>query len=293
MGLRRAGLGSRIPGPSGPPTMPRMAIVQEMVRRAPSPRLAPYIRNYNGWSYSGLAAGTHRGLPSGNLTFIVSLDGPISLVSMPGAQGPAAFHGFVGGLHLKPAIIAHPGHGAGFSVELSPLGARQLLGVPSAPLASFVVDLRDLLGQAGDRLVERVHTADGWDARFTVVEEELSAVVDDSRTVAPEIARVWAVLAASGGRIPISNLADEVGWSRRTLSTRFGDEMGVTPKEAARVLRFQRACDLLDRGMPLAEAAALGGYYDQSHMTSEWRALSGVTPTEWKSDELRDRSVAE
>ena len=94
--------------------------------------MAAHVRSYSGWRYSGLAAGTHQGLPSGNLTFIVSLDGHIELVSMPGTQSPAAFDAFVGGLHLQPATIAHPGHGAGLSVELSPLGARRLLGIPCA-----------------------------------------------------------------------------------------------------------------------------------------------------------------
>jgi AraC-like DNA-binding protein len=87
----------------------------------------------------------------------------------------------------------------------------------------------------------------------------------------------------------VADLATEVGWSRRHLAARFASELGVTPKSAARLLRFQRTCALLDRGLGLAAAAAAGGYYDQSHMTAEWRDLAGSTPAQWHDDELRDR----
>jgi AraC-like DNA-binding protein len=89
----------------------------------------------------------------------------------------------------------------------------------------------------------------------------------------------------------VAAVAAEVGWSRRHLSTSFAAELGVTPKVAGRLFRFERTCGLLDRGLGLADAAVVGGYYDQSHLNREWRELAGVTPTAWQADELRDRTV--
>ena len=93
------------------------------------------------------------------MTFIVSLDDPVDMVALPGDQQPMGLDAFVGGLHLRPATIAHQGSGAGVSIELSPLGSRALFGLPAASLATLVVDLRDLLGRAGDELVDRLRTA--------------------------------------------------------------------------------------------------------------------------------------
>jgi AraC-like DNA-binding protein len=266
---------------------------QEMVRGRPAAALAPYVGSYTGYRYAGLAPGFHQGLPSGNVTFIVSLAGPIDLVALPGDQAPLALDAFVGGLHLAPATLTHDGSGAGVSIEMSPLGSRALFGLPAAPLASLVVDLRDLLGRAGDELVERLHAADGWPARFAVLDavlgRALAAGAGARAAGPPEVERAWHLLAASGGRMAVADLATEVGWSRRHLAARFASELGVTPKSAARVLRFQRTCALLDRGLGLAAAAAAGGYYDQSHMTGEWRDLAGSTPAQWHDDELRDR----
>lgn len=267
--------------------------VQETALARPGPVLAPYIRSYTGYRYAGLAPGFHQGLPSGSVTFIVSLDDPVELVALPGPGGqpPLALDAFVGGLHLRPATIAHGGSGAGVSIDLSPLGARALFGLPAAALASLVVDVRDLLGRAGDELVDRLRAAPTWPARFAVLDDVLGRAVDEppGRAPAPaEVVHAWRLLTGSAGRITVAGLAAEVGWSRRHLASRFGAELGVSPKSAARVLRFERTCALLDRGLGLAEAAIAGGYYDQAHMTTEWRALAGSTPARWHDDVLRD-----
>jgi AraC-like DNA-binding protein len=65
-------------------------------------------------------------------------------------------------------------------------------------------------------------------------------------------------------------------------------EFGLTPKTLARVLRFGRACGYLRSGRTasLAETAVMCGYYDQAHLTNDWRRLSGCTPGEWIAEEL-------
>ena len=110
--------------------------------------------------------------------------------------------------------------------------------------------------------------------------------------VTPEVAHIWDRLARSGGRVGIAALADEVGWSRRHLSARFGTELGLPPKQAARVLRFERASALLLHGRhSLAEISFYGGFADQAHLHREWRALAGATPNEWLRQERNDPPV--
>ena len=66
----------------------------------------------------------------------------------------------------------------------------------------------------------------------------------------------------------------------KRLLRRFREEVGLRPKALARLLRFERAAALLERSDPpgLARLAATCGYYDQSHLTSEFRRITGVTP---------------
>jgi AraC-like DNA-binding protein len=79
----------------------------------------------------------------------------------------------------------------------------------------------------------------------------------------------------------VPRLAAEVGWSVRQLENCFREQIGLGPKAAARVLRLQRARRLLAAGRSQAETAAVCGYYDQAHLSGEFKAMTGCTPREF------------
>ncbi|MCC4315126.1 AraC family transcriptional regulator [Streptomyces malaysiensis subsp. malaysiensis] len=74
-------------------------------------------------------------------------------------------------------------------------------------------------------------------------------------------------------------MAEEVGWSRKRLSARFRSQLGITPKHAARLVRFDHAAHLLAAGHAPADVATVSGYVDQSHLHREVKAFTGLTPT--------------
>ncbi|CAM5715729.1 hypothetical protein SCALM49S_04688 [Streptomyces californicus] len=79
--------------------------------------------------------------------------------------------------------------------------------------------------------------------------------------------------------VGVDSLADEVGWSRKRLWSRFRSQLGLAPKHAARLVRFDHAARLLAAGHPAARVAASTGYADQPHLHREVRAFTGMTPT--------------
>jgi transcriptional regulator GlxA family with amidase domain len=54
------------------------------------------------------------------------------------------------------------------------------------------------------------------------------------------------------------------------------------------VLRFERAGQVLRQcgRVDLASLAVGCGYYDQAHLSNEWRALAGCSPGTWIAEEL-------
>ena len=62
------------------------------------------------------------------------------------------------------------------------------------------------------------------------------------------------------------------------MTTRFSEQIGVTPKAAVGVVRFVNACADLGR-LPMAEVATRHGYADQSHLTREVVRFAGESPT--------------
>lgn len=210
------------------------------------------------------------------------------VIGAPGSGQPSARpQGVLGGMHTSPVLIAQQGHLCGVHVELHPLGLRALFGYSSAELSEHVVDLADL-GSRFAALPPRLAAESGWRGRFAVLDEVLLGGFTGTEDPVPELALAWRWLLASGGTMRVAQLAGEVGWSRRHLGEVFRREVGLSPKQAARVLRFERAGTLLRRGtrMNLAELAAVCGYSDQSHLTNEWRALAGCSPGTWIAEEL-------
>ncbi len=263
--------------------------VVDAASRLPAPPLRPYIDRYVGYCLRGFAPGVHRGMPSRHLTFIISLDAPVHIAALPDRTWTGArLDAFVGGLHSSAARIEHDGTQVGVSMSVTPLGARALFGVPAAALASTVVDLRDLLGFGTNELTERLRAADTWSERFAVLDDVLVRVLRDVPPIAPELARAWNRLTATDGAAGVREVADEVGWSRRHLGERFRLETGLSPKVAGRVFRFERSLALLksSSARSLADVAVTCGYFDQAHLTRDWRDIAGCTPTTWMAEEL-------
>lgn len=257
--------------------------------RCPVPALRPFVERYAGYRMTGFRPGVHRGLPSRHLTFIISLGGPVEIAAMPDdRQPPAALEAFVSGLHAGPAAIVHDGNQSGVSLSLTPFGARALLGLPAGELAGQVVDLEALFGADAGRLADRLSCAAGWEERFDLLDAVLLERLGRLTLppVRPEIEGAFRRLVAADGGVDVATLADETGWSRRHLGERFRAEIGLAPKVLARVARFDRARRLLGRSTPLAEVAAVAGYYDQAHLNRDFKEMAGCSPTTWLAEEL-------
>lgn len=268
----------------------------ELVLGRPSAALSPYVDRYVGYRQDRLTSGTHQGLPSRSMSLIISLADPIRVLSMPDPTAPPrAFTGLIGGLHAGPVTIAADRFQFGIHVELTPWAAGALLGHPAGVLASGVFDVQDVLGARGGELIDRVRAAPDWGSRFAELDRVLAAHADHRWSPQPELTQAWATLLRTGGRVPVHRLAQQVGWSRRHLAERFRAELGLTPKAAGRVIRFQRSHAAMTRPARsgLAQIAIECGYADQAHLTREWRDLAGQTPSAWMAAELPSVQDAE
>lgn len=261
--------------------------VTETAVRLSAPALRPFITQYAGFRVSGLPTGVHFGLPSSHVDLIISLGHPIEVVQMPNSmQQPSALTALVSGLQDAPAIVRQDHNAFGLHVFIKPLGVRAILGVAGKEIASLVLNLSDIWGSKAEDLVELLLGADTWRQRFAILDRAFAAKLRPF-SPQPEISWAWKRLATSHGAVPVRQLANEIGYSRRYFSERFRDTIGVAPKLAARVFRFERACRLIaDKRLGLAHVATGCGYYDQAHLTREWYAFAGCSPKAWITREL-------
>lgn len=164
-------------------------------------------------------------------------------------------------------------------VRLSPVVAHAILGCSLAELSGNIVGLEDLWGRDTTRLRERLHETQSWHERFALVDTTLSARLRDDRRADPEVVWAWRQIIASRGRFRVEHLAARVGWSRQRLWSRFGTQIGLTPKRAVRLVRFDHAMHRLVRGHSPAQVAADSGYADQSHLYRDVREFTGTPVT--------------
>jgi AraC-like DNA-binding protein len=158
--------------------------------------------------------------------------------------------------------------------------APDFLGQPAEALLNADVPLRELWGDAAERLGDALERAadvgDGLRMMEQAVERQRQQGTDE--LVAAAIARL-----RQTPEMPVRDLGDTLGISERQLLRRFGAAVGYGPKVLARVLRFQRFMRLIyhprTRAWDLARLAAESGYADHAHLTRECSELAGRVPS--------------
>ncbi len=191
-------------------------------------------------------------------------------------------HSFVAGPHQRVAHIGSDGWSVCIQIDLTTLGAFRLLQCHMADLVDEIVEIEDVLGASARELEQRLIELTDWPTRFKLVLDFLTDRLRDAPCHSPVVEHALFTLDRERGALRIQALAAMVGCSRKHLSRLFAREIGLTPKQVARLRRFQQLPQLMAApGKNFAEVAQLAGYADQSHMNHELALLTGMTPTEF------------
>jgi AraC-like DNA-binding protein len=242
-------------------------------------RLAPLVERF--WHSRGcMAVARERLFPNGYIELALTL-GDRHGCLVGGAREVLPVSGITGILS-EPMVIEHPRHHDVIAARLRPAAAYALLGMPMDQVMGQNVDLSAVFGREADELAERCHAASSVEERFRLLAEWIARRIEQSRGVDEAIAWSMAQIESSDGSVSIAELREETGMSKSRLVSGFRRQVGVTPKVYSRIIRFRRACGLLDAGAgSLADVALAAGYYDQPHMNAEFRELAGLTPGEF------------
>ena len=147
----------------------------EMISAEPDPRLRDVVLDYTGYHERTSGPVRRRELPWPGVVLIFDF-GPTLRFLDPAGEAVVARHagGFLAGLHDGTVLTETAGEQSGLHVNLTPLGARRLLGMPMAELANRVVGVEDAFGPGGRRLSEALREAPGWAARFDLLDAAIA-----------------------------------------------------------------------------------------------------------------------
>lgn len=255
------------------------AAVWEVARPAGPSRVAGVAMA--GFRDRGVTAAGQRVIPHPAVTLALEFGaGPLIAEDAAGRQQRGSL---VAGLGFGPdAIWVRGERFEAVQVRLSPVVAREILGVPPSDLDG-VVTLDDVWGRQASHVREQLSNASSWQDRFALTEALLAdrwraGSRKAGSSVDPEVAWAWNRILAGRGQVRVDRLAAEVGWSRKLLWSRFHSQIGVAPKRAAKLVRFDYAVHRLLAGEDAVRVAADSGYADQSHMHRDVVAFTGSTP---------------
>ena len=141
-------------------------------------------------------------------------------------------------------------------------------------------------GEGWDKLVQNLESQvkqEQYEQAATLLQEYL---IEDALIQTYPLKHIHAaarLLHYTQGQYRIDELADYCHLSVRQLERGFREVVGVSPKELARTLRFDRAKTRLmfDPDVDLTRLAQDCGYFDQAHFIKDFRAFAGKTPTEF------------
>ncbi|MGV9662095.1 helix-turn-helix domain-containing protein [Nocardia niigatensis] len=175
------------------------------------------------------------------------------------------------------ASYANPSKPAGCTrIRLAPGASQPLLGLPAADLTNRVALLADLPGAAADLAGALAELAPEDILPF--LESELPQRLSEDRTRRDHRRLLGSAVAAMDTAAPIADLATSLAISERQLRNLFTTGIGVSPKHYARIARVRQILSAAGH-TPWSHLATASGYYDQSHMTADFRSLMGVPPT--------------
>ena len=169
-----------------------------------------------------------------------------------------------------------------FSIRFSPVGFRALFAIPARLLRDRAMEAELVLGPEIVELHEQLAAAEPAQWRtlaeqFLLKRLRLLDVSAECRVAA----QAAAAMQQSRGRVGVAEIAARSAVSPRHLERAFQEQVGVSPKLFTRLLRLDHALELGGPGGKWAEIADACGYFDQSHMVRDFRALTGATPTEF------------
>jgi len=256
----------------------------ELWLREPAPQLRGLVQGL----WAGIEperAARHRTLPNGEVAWMLHLGPPQRLTESRGAADARVFGpGFVAGLQERPTTFECMGPATRVvTARLSPVGAWRLLGgLPQAHIAQCVYEPDSLLPARGETrtLRERLTATRDLGQALDLFEQWL--LTQSTRGPSPHGAVLGALrrLSQPCHETRTREVARSCGVSERRLRELFAEQIGVSPKRWARIVRFRRTLDALARepARDLADLAVRCGYYDQPHLYREFRELATLTP---------------
>jgi AraC-like DNA-binding protein len=270
-------------------------------RLRPDPRLRPWILCY--WMVEpDPDVGTARPefepghsqllIPDGHSEIVFRLAGSFARwrLDAPHERAQMSASYVIGG--RSQSVFTHSNGGLRLAgVKLDPRALRSLLQRPLTEFRDNTIACADLGCQALSDLEDRVANLRFADQLADVFDEFFLRKPGGDVSDEPATRHLLERLRVTRGAQSILKWAREHRVDPRTLERRFVADMGMTPKQFARIERFKNSYHRLAKPGADGRRAHLDPYYDESHFYREFRHFLGTSPMAWRNQVAEFRTT--
>jgi AraC-like DNA-binding protein len=240
----------------------------QITRYSPAADIAPFVERYwiIRWDLRGQAPYMQENIPYPCVNMVI------------GAGQSSIF-----GISTHKYVHELRDTGKVFGVKFKPGGFYPFLKSSVAHLTNQSLSVCDVFGMSAAELESALLALDDDAAMVMVMEQFLRAHLPEQDVMVAEINRLVDLIMADRQIKRVDDLAQHSHLSKRTLQRLFREYVGVSPKWVIQRYRLHEVAELLAAGA-VDDWAALAvqlGYFDQAHFIKDFKAIVGVSPTEY------------
>jgi AraC-like DNA-binding protein len=248
----------------------------------PTPQLTPYVKSFWGIHrrFGENESHVQQLIPTGLMELTFHLG---DLQHNPKGDAAAIL---LSGQHQKSYNIVSRGHLDLFSIIFYPHAARQFFKGSLSDIQNQTIPATYFLRKKLEPLEELLRKTTHFEQRIALTESFLIKLLDPPAYHFTRMQACMHHINSNINSINSTSLADKYCVSRKQFERIFQDQVGTSPKQFLRIVRFQKAIHEYqnDKHSTLTSLAIDCGYYDQSHFNHEFKQLSGMTPRRFFSN---------
>lgn len=236
------------------------------------------------WFARGRITGVRESIaPTGSTVAAVVLGDPIQLTPEGKHSALVADTGFLIGPHDRPVTNEPAGETYCVGIVTTPVGCRPCFGLPPATLRGQVVPLLDVWPRAA-ALRSGMSRCGSPAQALDLVESTLGVPEPFGRNAFARCEAAVSELSADPSR-SVADIAASLGITHGHLDRQFTQQVGLSPRTLARILRMRGLLEHIDvyASVGWAEKAVELGWFDQAHLIRDFKRHTGVTPSEYVS----------
>ncbi len=171
-------------------------------------------------------------------------------------------------------------------VKFKPLGIIKLTGINMEHMADCIIEAEAIWGNEIETLCDKMQCEKTIEKGIRVLETYLFSKFLKTRQPhsLQNVLNTLHLIDLSRGNALVKDLQYKTNTTRKTLERNFVQSIGLKPKLYTEIVQFnavKKRLDDISKKLKISDVAFDFGYYNSSHLASQFKRFSGLTPKQY------------